>query len=201
MAADDPEELAPDDARCVLLLVDVLNTLEFPGAESLLEPALAMAERLAALKSACVDAGIPAIYANDNFGRWRSNADRLIETFLEEDVRGSPLIRRLMPDGDDYRVLKPMHSAFYASPLRLLLERLGVKNLIITGLTTDRCVAFTATDAYMHDYQLFIPGDCCAAEQEDYHRESLAMLERVTKAEVKPSTALDLEALNARSEL
>jgi nicotinamidase-related amidase len=199
MPAEDPEELAPDDARTVLLLVDVLNALEFDGAEALLERAIEMAEQIAALKSACHDAGIPTIYANDNFGRWRSNIDQLIECFLSGQVRGRPLIERLMPAEHDYRILKPMHSAFYAAPLNLLLRRLGAENLIIAGLSTDRCVTFTANDAYMRQYRLYVPGDCCAAENDRDHRESLEMLARVIEADVSPWRSLDLGALAGRT--
>jgi nicotinamidase-related amidase len=199
MPAVDPEHFAPDNARTVLLVVDVVNALEFDGAEVLLEPALAMAEQIAGLKAACRAVGIPAIYANDNFGRWQSNIDLLIERLTTQQVRGAPLIRRLKPEGDDYRVLKPKHSAFYAAPLNLLLHRLGAENLLITGLTTDRCVAFTANDAYMRDYRVFVPRDCCAAEAEDYHRDTLRTLERVVDADTSPWAALDLVELAGAS--
>ena len=52
-----------------------------------------------------------------------------------------------MPDDDDYFVLKPKHSGFYATPLELLLRYLKVDELIITGIAGDNCVLFTAADA------------------------------------------------------
>ena len=47
-----------------------------------------MAERLAALKRRAKAAGIPVIYVNDNFGRWRSDLQALVTHCLEDDVRG-----------------------------------------------------------------------------------------------------------------
>jgi len=64
---------APDNASVALLLVDVINDLEFEGGEVLLPHALAAAQRIAALKESCREAGIPSIYVNDNFGKWRSD--------------------------------------------------------------------------------------------------------------------------------
>lgn len=188
-------DFAPERAATALLLVDVLNHLEFDGGAELLEPALAMAATLARFKARCREAEVPAIYVNDNFGRWQSNIDRLVQRILEENLRGAPLVQRLLPSDDDYRVLKPERSAFLASPLDLLLRRLEVRNLIVTGLTSDRCVTFTVIDAHMRDYRLFVPEDTCAAMQPDHHREAIAFIERVTSADVTPSTALDLAAL------
>jgi nicotinamidase-related amidase len=71
--------LAPDESRVVLLLIDVINDLSFPEADELLRFALPMAERLRALKRRARRAGVPAIYVNDNFGRWRSDFAALIE--------------------------------------------------------------------------------------------------------------------------
>lgn len=191
------EEFAPERAHAALLLVDVLNGLDFEGGELLLQPALTMADAICELKAACAAAGIPAIYVNDNFGRWQSSLDQLIERDLEDEVRGAALIRRLLPAPRDYRILKPEHSAFFASPLDLLLRRLGVRNLILTGLTTDRCIAFTASDAHMRGYTLFIPRDGCAAMTREHHDASLTLLERVVQANTSPWRDLNLASLNS----
>jgi nicotinamidase-related amidase len=185
----------PDEAATALLLVDVINALEFDGAEALVEPALEAAAQIAALKRRCRRVGIPAIYANDNFGRWQSNFDELTRRYRQDGVRGAPLVRRLLPEEDDYNILKPKHSAFYATPLNLLLKHLGVANLIVTGFTTDRCVTFTAHDAYMRDYRLYVPRDCSACLDPEDHRATLASMERVLKAETAPWRELDLAAL------
>lgn len=193
--SEDLSGLVPDNAPTALLLVDVINALEFDGAEQLLEPALNMADQISALKAACRRSGIPSIYANDNFGRWQSNFAALIDRYLESECRGSPVIRRLLPEKDDYDVLKAKHSGFYASPLDLLLRHLKVERLIIVGLTTDRCVSFTAHDAYLRDYQVYIPQDCAAAMEDVHHTTSLRQLERAVNADTRPWAQLDLDAL------
>ena len=56
-----------------ILLIDVINDLDFPEADKLLEQGLTMARRLAELKKRANRNSIPAIYVNDNFGQWRSD--------------------------------------------------------------------------------------------------------------------------------
>src|SRR5213592_3424604 len=69
---------APDSCPVALLLIDWINNLEFDGGKKLLVPAIRAAERTAALKARAREAGIPVIYANDNFGRWRSNFEDVV---------------------------------------------------------------------------------------------------------------------------
>ncbi len=183
---------APDKAPVALLLVDVINDLEFPGGDVLLPHAEAMAARLAAFKRRAKAAGVPAIYANDNFGKWQSDFKMLVRHCTEDDVRGRPIARLLAPDGDDYFVLKPKHSAFFATPLETLLAYLRVTTLIVTGLTTDSCVSFTAADAFLRDYNVIVPEDCVTAIEPAHHREALRTMQRVMKVDVCASSDVDL---------
>jgi nicotinamidase-related amidase len=186
---------APDESPVALLIVDMINDLEFPDAEQLLEPAVAAAEAIAALKVRCAERGIPVIYANDNFGRWRSDFRQIVDHVLDDGCRGKPLAEWLRPEPDDYFVLKPKHSAFYATTLHTLLQYLGTRHIILAGLTTDMCVLFTANDAYMRDYRVFVPRDCVAAIPTPDNEHMLAYIERVLKADVTPSAELDLDEL------
>jgi nicotinamidase-related amidase len=171
----------PDRAEVVLLLVDVINDLEFPGGELLVEHALPMADRIAALKRRAKGAGIPVIYVNDNFGRWQSDLNKLLAHCLEDDVRGRPMVERLKPAADDYFVLKP-------------------KTLILTGVAGDICILFTASDAFLRDYRTVVPADCVASNDPDDNRHALEQMHRVLKADVTPSTELDLSALAGPAE-
>src|SRR2546421_8895925 len=92
----------PDKAEVALLLIDVINDLEFEDGEKLLKFALPMAEKIAALKKRARRAEIPVIYVNDNFGRWQSDFNKILEHCLEDDTRGKPLAELLRPEKDDY---------------------------------------------------------------------------------------------------
>ena len=183
---------APDQAPVALLLIDVINDLAFAGGKTLLQQALPMAKRLAALKKRAAQCGMPRIYVNDNFGRWQSDFQHVLRHCLDEDVCGKPIAMLLQPDAEDYFVLKPKHSGFYATTLELVLQALGVRTLILTGLAGNICVLFTANDAYMRGYRLLIPADCVASQTVRENTSALHLMQTVLKADVRPSAALDL---------
>ncbi|MGB7922738.1 MAG: isochorismatase family cysteine hydrolase [Pyrinomonadaceae bacterium] len=185
----------PDKAAVALLLIDVINDLEFENGEELLEFALPMAEKIAALKKRARAAGIPTVYVNDNFGRWQSDFNKLLKHCLEGDVRGKPLAEILRPDEDDYFVLKPKHSGFFSTTLDTLLEYLQARTLVLTGLAGNICVLFTANDAYMRDFNLYVPADCIASNTSEENEHALELMEKVLKADIRPSTELKMEEL------
>jgi nicotinamidase-related amidase len=189
MAKNDAQSF-PDQAETALLIIDAINDLEFDGGERMLESALPMAEAIATLKRHTTAAGIPTIYLNDNFGQWRSDFRTVVRQNLD-GVRGSPIVRLLVPAEDDYFVLKPKHSGFFDTTLQTLLRFIGVKRLILTGLTTDMCVLFTAIDAHMRDYDIAVPADCCAASAPAHHAQALAYLARVLNADVRTSEQME----------
>ena len=185
----------PDKAEVALVLIDVINDLEFSSGAQLLKHALPAAEKLAALKRRAKAAGVPVIYVNDNFGRWQSDFNKLLKHCLEEDVCGKPVASLLKPDEDDYFVLKPTLSGFFSTTLDTLLEYLQVKIIVLTGLTGDICVLFTANDAYMRDFHLVIPSDCVASADAEENRHALEHMRRVLKADTRPSTEIDFDEL------
>jgi nicotinamidase-related amidase len=185
---------APDQSDTALLLIDVINDLEFDGGDKLLLRALPMADAIAALKRRAKAHGIPVIYANDNFGRWRSDFPTLVEHFLKTNVRGRPIVAQLRPEEDDYFVLKPKHSAFFQTNLEILLRYLGVSTLILTGIAGDICVLFSANDAYMRDLRIIVPPDCIACEGLERSSQALSLMQRVLKAETTLASNLHFGA-------
>jgi len=179
---------APDKSAVALLLIDVINDLEFPEGDLLLEHALPMAERIAALKRKARSARVPVIYVNDNFGRWRSDFRAQVQHCLHDGVRGQRIAELLRPDDDDYFVLKPKHSGFYSTTLDLLLRYLGAHTVVLTGMAANVCVLFTANDAYMRDLHLVVPADCVASNTHELDRYALDQMRQIMKADVRPST-------------
>ena len=152
-------------------------------------------KNLARLKQGAKDAGIPAIYVNDNFGRWRSDFKKTI-AHCREEGHGKEFVEILLPDADDYFVLKPKHSGFYSTTLSLLLTHLTSKNLILTGIAGNNCVLATANDAYMRDFKLFVPSDCVVSNTEDDNNAALKQMQNVLKADIRISTELDLQKIS-----
>lgn len=190
----------PDKSNVALVLIDVINDLEFNSGPDVLRHALPMAKRLARLKKRAKQAGVPAIYVNDNFGKWQSDFKKILAHCLEDDVRGKPVAEILRPDeDDDYFVLKPKHSGFFSTTLDTLLNYLGVKTIILTGLTGDICVLFTAHDAYMRDFNLVIPADCVASRDPEENKYTLEKMERLMDADIRPSTEIDFAKLKEKA--
>ncbi len=187
----------PDKAGAALLLIDLINDFEFEDGERLFELALPTGKNIANLKKLAKDAGIPAIYVNDNFGKWQSDLNKIVSHCLEDGVRGEAFVKLVLPDDDDYFVLKPKHSGFYCTSLDVLLKHLGAHNLILAGIAGNNCVLFTANDAYMRDFKLFVPADCSVSIDPEDNEYALRQMQKVLKADITTSTELNLAALNS----
>jgi nicotinamidase-related amidase len=186
---------AETSRRTALLLVDVINDMDFEGSAPLVQYAEAMARRLHELKRRCRTAGIPTVYINDNFGKWRSDFRSLVEHCINDPVPGREVAKLLEPDEQDYFVLKPKNSAFFGTTLDTLLTNLGTEALILTGIAGDNCVLFSANDAYLRDYTLMIPCDCVASNSREENDAALRLMAKVVKADITPSTGIDLDRL------
>ncbi len=182
-----PQLPALPQAETVLLLVDMINPLDFDGAELLAPAALQAAVAAAALKRELGRRGVPAVYANDNFGHWQSDFRSLLAHCRRRKGAAAALARRMAPTPDDLTVLKPRHSAFHATPLALLLTRMGARQLVIAGLATDLCVQFTAMDAFQRGFALWVPADCTAAESTERKLAALSWMARALKCHVQPA--------------
>jgi nicotinamidase-related amidase len=185
---------APDKSKSALLLIDVINDLDFPEANQLLRFARPMARKILRLKERAKKAGIPVVYVNDNFGRWRSDFRRQVQHCLRGEARGREIVKLLQPEEEDYFVLEPKHSGFFSTTLETLLRYLGSETLIITGIAGNFCVLFTANDAYMRDYDLIIPSDCTASNSPAQNKEALALMRKFLKADTRPSPKIRLRA-------
>jgi nicotinamidase-related amidase len=181
---------APDKCKTALLLIDVINDLEFPEADQMLGAALTMAENLLRLKKRARKAGVPAIYVNDNFGKWKSDFRATIEHCLRGNVRGREVTKMLRPQEEDYFVLKPKHSGFFSTTLETLLRYLGSSRLILTGIAGNFCVLFTANDAYMRDYDLIVPPDCTVSNTAEENERALQLMRKFLKAKTPLSTEI-----------
>lgn len=176
-------------SRLVLVLVDFINPLDFPGGEKLAAPAVAAAQATAELKAKLTRRGVPTIYANDNYGTWQSDFHSLVSSCLGMEGPAGEIARLLYPQASDLTVLKPRHSAFYGSPLELLLAEIEARELVICGLATDICVQFTAMDAFLREFRIRVPADCTAAESPQAWKTSLAYMEEILRCDVRPATA------------
>lgn len=181
-----PHAKVPRSKR-VLLLVDFINPLDFPGAEKLAPPALPAARATARLRDRLDRDGTAVVYANDNYGTWQSDFQSLVAQCVGRDDTSGEIARLLAPRATDITLLKPRHSAFYGSALELLLREMGTRELVLCGLATDMCVQLTAADAFLRGFAVWAPSDCNAAETPAAKAASLKYMREVLKCDVRSS--------------
>ena len=174
-------------ARTALLLVDVINLFDFPRGQSLARRALGPARLIGRLRARAHDAGVPVIYVNDNWGRWRSDFKAIVADCGRPARPGAPIAKLLEPTARDFFVLKPHLSGFHETPLDTLLRSGEVQTVVIVGFAADNCVFFTAAEAHMRDYTVVVPSDCCASESDTERRHALAKMRKFLDADTRAS--------------
>lgn len=185
-----PETLTKPGTRPALLILDMVNCFDFEGAEKLKRHAISAAHRIDQLRQQFRERGWPIVYVNDNFGEWHSDASKLVARALEKD---NPVTQLLAPSHDDYFIIKPQFSGFYATNLPVLLPQLGVSKLVLTGVATDICVLFTAADAHMREYDLWVPQDAVAAENEERGQRALEIIVQSLGAETAATSQMSVD--------
>ncbi len=179
--------------RKALIILDMLNTFDFPEGKDLLKRTIPAARNIITLKKRCQKAKIPIIYVNDNFGKWYSDWKMIFKFCTQDTSLGREVAKLLKPQKEDYFVLKPKHSGFYSTNLEPLLRDLKVETLILTGIAGDICVLFTAHDAHMREYKILVPRDCVASNTAKGDRFLIHQLERTMKFAVPRSKNIHLK--------
>jgi nicotinamidase-related amidase len=184
-SADAGDISGPAPGRVALLLIDVINPLDFPGAGPLSRRALDASQAILRLRDEADRLGVPVVYVNDNYGHWGSEKTKLVASCAAASAAAKSLVSRLAPRPHDFFIIKPQFSGFYATNLPVLLPRLGVNRIVLTGFAGDICVLFTAADAHMREYDLWVPADAIACEQDERRSWALEIMRKSMGAEIE----------------
>ncbi|ACU73404.1 isochorismatase hydrolase [Catenulispora acidiphila DSM 44928] len=176
-------------SKTALIVIDVISTYEHEDGEKLVPSAREAVPAVQRLISRARDADADVIYVNDNFGRWNSNRDELLDTAL----RGphADLVEPLRPDERSLFVLKARHSIFYQTPLEYLLDQLGARRIVLCGQVTEQCVMYSALDAHIRHLTVVVARDAVAHIDADLGQAALAMMERNMSAEILAADEID----------
>ncbi|KEK21795.1 isochorismatase family cysteine hydrolase [Bacillus gaemokensis] len=174
-----------------LLIIDMINDFQFSHGPILAQKCQIMIEPILKLKQNMKTLGYPVIYINDHYQLWRADIDQLITHCTNK--YSHDIIQAIAPSIDDYVFIKPHYSAFYETPLNSLLGHLKIENLIVTGVAGNICILFTANDAHMRNYKLYVPKDCTASNCDQDNLHALKIMETTLKANITPSFQLNFE--------
>jgi nicotinamidase-related amidase len=186
------ENVTETKTSAALLIIDIINPLDFEGAAPLQRATEVIVAPIAGLRDAADAAAMPVVYVNDNYGAWHTDSSEVIRRVAESDTPGKTIAERLRPRDKDYFVIKPQISGFYATTLAALLPRLGVDRLILAGVAADICVLFTAADAHMREYDLWVPSDAVASEADERARWALEIMSNSLGAETRSTRDLSI---------
>ncbi|QQK74283.1 cysteine hydrolase [Salicibibacter cibarius] len=179
-------------SETALLLIDFINNLDFPEGELLRPQGEEAAKQAKKLKEKAKERNLPVIYVNDNYGQWKKSFHGVVKFCTEEGSKGKKMSEMVLPKEDDYFILKPQFSGFFETQLSLLLKQLKVQNIIIAGVAGDKCIHFTANDAYMRGYGIFVPKDCTASNYKESNARALSLMEDILGADTTGSAYMEL---------
>jgi len=128
------------------------------------------------------------IFANDTFRSWKLGLDDLVVECRNKGGVPRALADVVAPGKADVVLLKPRHSAFYGTALEFIREEHKVETLVLAGIAADFCIAFTALDAFVRGYRLWVPSDCVAASSAAAERRALEHMARIAKAVIRPGS-------------
>lgn len=184
-------ERTADPTQLALIVIDMINTYDHEDAELLLPSVRKVVPVLADLIGRARKTDVPVIYANDNFGRWRSHHGELVSTAL--DRPHADLIEPIRPDDESLFVVKARHSVFYETPLTYLLSRLGTEQVVLTGQVTEQCVLYSALDAHIRHLGVTVPRDAVASIHPHLASAALEMMQRNMGARITTAKEIDFD--------
>jgi nicotinamidase-related amidase len=171
------------EPRTAVVVVDMLNAYRHEDAELLAPNVADIIDPLSRLIESARDRDdVDLIYVNDNYGDFTADQGDIVRSALEGER--PDLVKPILPQDDSRFLTKVRHSAFYATSLAYLLNRLETDRLIITGQVTEQCILYSALDAYVRHFSVIVPPDAVAHIDEDLGRAALIMMERNMGAEI-----------------
>lgn len=146
-----PDSISSEDPSIIhppaLLIIDMITLRNFKNADQERISAARASKHIQVLRKEFHDRSWPVIFVNDDLGERYADLRELVKMAMTAGYAAARIAMRLDPSDQDYFVRKTEHSAFLATPLSDLLEKLRVRRLLLTGMALEDSVLATAIDA------------------------------------------------------
>ncbi|MGW6832195.1 cysteine hydrolase family protein [Streptomyces sp. NPDC054949] len=172
--------------KAAVVIIDMLNTYDHEDAGDLVRSVERALPAVVHLLEEARARELAVIYANDNFGKWRSHHGEILDAALAGPH--ARLVEPVRPDADSYFIVKARHSIFYETPLAYLLGTLGVDHLVLCGQVTEQCVLYSALDAHIRHLSVTVARDAVAHIHPGLADAALRMMEINMAARIVPAT-------------
>ncbi|GAA0612407.1 isochorismatase family cysteine hydrolase [Paenochrobactrum glaciei] len=193
--APEPDDIVLDPAETALLVVDIQGVYLVPSEDAAQRDAWApFRERMndvvipnvAKLIDKCRSQELEVMFARiaclkDN-GRDRSLSQKKPGwnyLLLPKDAEESSIVPELQPQGDEIVFCKTTDSALTGTNMRLILQNMGIKNVIVVGIFTDQCISSTVRSLADESFNVVVVEDCCAAATKELHDHELEIINMI----------------------
>ena len=168
--------------KYAVIVIDMLNDfvtgpIASPRVNHIIEP----------IKRLCAEArakGVPVVYANDSHTPEVDKEFKVWGPHAVEGTEGAEVIDELKPEKGDYIVPKKTYSAFFSTPLELILRELGVDTVIITGWQADCCCRHTSADAFFRGFGIVVPKETTDTTTEEGYVGGLEYIKNIYGGEI-----------------
>lgn len=181
--------------RTALVVIDMINTYTHQDADLLVPSVRAALPAMSTLIQRARQHNVHVIYVNDNFGRWRSHHDEILDVALQGPH--ADLVHPVRPDDASLFVVKARHSIFYQTPLEYLLTQDGVSHVVLCGQVTEQCVLYSALDAHIRRLSVTVASDAVAHIHPELADAALRMMQRNMDADVRSAGTITFQSPDA----
>lgn len=98
---------------------------------------------------------------------------------MPQDDPASFIVEALAPLDDEIVVLKTTDSALTGTNLRLMLQNMGIRNVVVSGIFTDQCISSTVRSLADESFEVIVLEDCCAAGSQVLHERELEIINNI----------------------
>jgi len=163
----------------ILLVIDMLEDFFREGL--LHEKRSDLTANINTLVKQCRERDVPVVWIRQEFKEDLSDAFLIMKkekiSITIAGTKGSEILSELEKSESEYEFVKKRYSPFFDTGLEDHLKAINATELLLVGVNTHACIRTTAIDAYQRDYEVTIPLECVASNDEIHHNVTLDYLD------------------------